>query len=122
MLKAMPSPSGRNTEKLYYIHRRPPLAAYDEMPGMGDEEKLRLLEFLRNRLSPEDHRAVAKLLGADVDAAMDDEDGGPKPFKGMPEPGGTKFGQDARFRRPVPFAQRSFAQRFPHASKIRVSA
>jgi hypothetical protein len=114
MLRAMPSPTGRNTEGLYIIARRNPQMAFDEAPGpMTDEDKLALLNFLRDRLSEEDHRAAAKLLGADPDAAMDDLD--------LPKSGLGKFAQDARFRRPMSTARRGdFARRFPHASKIRV--
>lgn len=113
MLRPMPSPTGRNVEKRYIIDRRAPLAAYDEMPDMGDADKLKLLEFLRDKLSPEDHRTAARLLDTDVDAAMDDGRGGPEPFKGMPEPSGTKFGQDSA----SPALQRARV----NAARIRVS-
>lgn len=92
MLRSMPSPSGRNTEKLYHVVRRPPSMAFDEMPSsMTDEAKLELLNFLRSLLSEEDHRAVAKMLGADPGAAMDE----PDPLRGMPQNAIGKFGQDS---------------------------
>ena len=76
-----------------------------------------LLEFLRDKLSPEDHATFAKMLGADPGEAMDE----PNPFPGRPRPGGA---MDAR-RRTKPLTadeQSNFAERFPHAAKIKVSA
>jgi hypothetical protein len=82
--------------------------AFDEMPSsMTDEAKLELLNFLRSLLSEDDHRAVAKMLGVDVDAAMDR--GGDVPANGI-----VKFGQDAM--------PRELLQARANASRIKICA
>jgi len=120
MLRAMPSPSGNNSMKLYYIDRNPK-GAYDELKPVDDALGLKVLEILREHLTPEEHAAVAEALGADSNAAMDNE-GGPEPFRGMPQRGGSQYEQD-RHRRPAMDAAtvRSLAARFPHAASIIVS-
>jgi hypothetical protein len=197
-VRPMPSPSGRRDSN--FVVFRTPLRlddklrvrelghrgmAYDSKGGLhevddsAEEAELdrlqRVLEFLENKLQPEDLRRVATLLGSEeVDKTFRSEDGGrhkvgkdrmgrardwltgkgmseddvsefesmmggkdqPVPFKGMPQPGGKIYGQDAarrlamdaaakRFERLHPpamdsKAQESYAKRFPHAATIRV--
>lgn len=105
-LRPMPSPRDTNLAKLFLPAN--PKAAYDA--ALPEDAKAALLEFLRDKLSTEDHAAFAKMLEADTDAAMDD--GGPEPFAGMPLPGGGKA-MDSR--------RRSFAERYPNAARIKVS-
>ena len=105
-LRPMPSPKGTNLAKLFLPAN--PKGAYDA--ALPDDAKAALLEFLRDKLSTEDLATFAKMLGADPEAAMDDE-GGPEPFPGMPQTGGGKA-MDSRLR--------SFAERFPNAARIRV--
>jgi hypothetical protein len=108
----MPSPRGTNHARLFLVTN--PRAAYDAMP---DDKKAELIEFLRGLLSEEDHKRAVQLI-SDPDAAMDS----PEPFKGMPQPGGGKFGQDARYRRPMTAAQEAdFNKRFPNAARIGTS-
>lgn len=147
MLKAMPSPKGTNLDRRFIIDRSRPSAAYDA--ALSDESALKLLEFLRGKLSDEDLSDFCKLAGVDAGVSMDD---GPEPFPGMPLRGGGKFGQDilsaalrgrmgqdakalaVSDRYSVEAKQRilstrssssvdseSFAARFPHAARIGVS-
>jgi hypothetical protein len=105
MRTAMPSPRGTNYARLFVSTS--PRGAYDAMPADGGAE---LVEFLRGKLSDADLAEFCKMAGIDAGMSMDE----PVPFKGMPQPGGGKFGEDSRQRA-------SFAQRFPHAAKIKVS-
>lgn len=93
-----------------FRHRR--LARDDMQPDAAAD----LLEFLRDKLSPEDHATFAKMLGADPYEAMDE----PNPFPGRPRPGGA---MDMRRRaRPLTDTEKAdFDSRFPHAAKIRVN-
>lgn len=91
MLRAMPSPKNTNFARLF-IDRPCTGAAYDEK--LPDAAAAALCEFLRDKLAPEDFAKFCELAGIDAGAAMDDE-GGPEPFKGMPKPGGGKFGEDS---------------------------
>jgi hypothetical protein len=110
MRTAMPSPLGTNHARLFLN----PRGAYDAMPADGGAE---LVEFLRGKLSDADLAEFCKMAGIDASMSMDE----PIPFKGLPQPGGGKFGEDSR-RRPHSAAESaSFAQRFPHAAKIKVS-
>ena len=61
MLKPMPSPRGTNREHRFIIDRSP-RAAYDA--AISDETAIELLEFVRDKLSPEDHAKLAEMLGA----------------------------------------------------------
>ena len=96
---------------------------YPTGPGRDqepDEGIAKVKLFLRNRLSPEDFQRLETMLAAlsgggeeddggydpdaDPDAQRSPEGGSirrsgqdqPPPFRGMPRPGGPKFGQDAR--------------------------
>lgn len=113
MRTAMPSPRGTNYARLFV--NRSPAGAYDA--AMPEDAAAEILTFLTGKLSDADLAEFCKLAGIDAGITMDE----PVPFKGMPQPGGGKFGQDAR-RRPHSAAESaSFAERFPHAAKIKVS-
>jgi hypothetical protein len=101
----MPSPRGSNRARLFVD--RNPRGAYDEK--MSEADGSSLVAFLTDKLSPEDLAEFCKMAGIDAGAAMDE----PADFEGKPKVGGG-MGQDARHRA-------SFAQRFPHAAKIKVS-
>jgi hypothetical protein len=105
MRTAMPSPRGTNHARLFVSAS--PRGAYDAMPDDGGAE---LVEFLRGKLSDADLAEFCKMAGIDAGVTMDE----PVPFKGMPQPGGSKFGEDS-------WKRASFAERFPHAAKIKVS-
>lgn len=94
MLKAMPSPKGTNHDRRFIIDRSRPTAAYDA--ALSDEGALALLNFLKTKLSDEDFRQACSLAGVDPHMSMDDDVGGPEPFRGMPLRGGEKFGQDEK--------------------------
>lgn len=105
MLRPMPSPRGTNVARRYIVDRSLRGAAYDEAPK---DAMLELLEFLRGKLSDSDLGKFCEMAGIDGGTAMDDERGGPVPFKGMPQRGGTAM--DAK----------SFAELYPHAARIKV--
>jgi hypothetical protein len=88
----MPSPRGTNHARRFVVDRSLRGAAYDEAPS---EAALNVYEFCRGKLSEEDHLELAKLLGIDPHMSMDNEEGGPVPFRGMPERGGGQA-QDGR--------------------------
>jgi hypothetical protein len=77
MLKAMPSPSGTNYEKLF-LPDRGPSAAYDAAPDdeTGVQMPARILEFLAGKLSGEDMSHLKSLLqgsAEDEDAETEEE-------------------------------------------------
>lgn len=86
MRTPMPSPRGTNVAKLFVD--RNPRAAYDAMP---EDAAAELLVFLTGKLSDADLAEFCKMAGIDQGITMDS----PEPFKGMPEPGGGKFGEDS---------------------------
>lgn len=95
MLKPMPSPHGTNHARRF-IAERGARGAYDAAPGLSDsdlsdEAALRLLEFLRGKLSDDDLATFCKIAGIDGGMTMDDDQ--PEPFEGRPQRGG--FGQDS---------------------------
>lgn len=92
MRVTMPSPAGTNLAGLF-IDRPRTGAAYDEK--LPDEAAAALHEFLKDKLNPEDLARFCELAGIDAGQAADEDDGGLEPIKGLPEPGGTKFGQDS---------------------------
>jgi len=114
----MPSPRGTNRACRFIIDRTLTGAAYDAKPQDNDVAMLELVEFLRGKLSEGDLGEFCRLAGIDPGVTMDS----PEPFRGMPTPGGGKFGEDARRRRPAMDAKSSFEQRFPHAARIKISA
>jgi hypothetical protein len=88
----MKSPNGTNFAGLL-VDANHVGAAYDEK--LPDDSTAALHEFLKDKLTPEDLARFCELAGIDASAAMDDrDDDRPQPLKGMPEPGGTMFGQD----------------------------
>jgi hypothetical protein len=120
-MRPMPSPNGTNRERLF-IGGRNPAAAYDSAiadPAAGHE----ILAYCRDKLSPEDLAALAKLLGVDPDSAMDVENleprGGYKPAATIEK---IDQAHDARRRaRPMSSAQQSyFEKRFPQVARIGV--
>jgi hypothetical protein len=114
MRRPMPSPRGTNRAGLFLVTN--PRGAYDA--ALSEASGAQLVAFLTSKLSEEDLAEFCKLAGIDAGLGMDN----PEPFNGMPRPGGGKFGQDARYRRPMTAAQEaSFAERFPHAARIKVS-
>lgn len=122
MRTPMPSPHGTNRAGLFLN----PRGAYDAMPADGGAE---LVEFLRGKLSDADLTSFCEMAGIDAGMSMDE----PVPFKGMPQPGGGKFGEDsrrlsmdARLRaireRPRTMADdQDYARRYPHAATIKVN-
>lgn len=96
---------------------RYPRHAFD---GQLDEAAAaELYTFLQGKLSEADLAEFCKRAGIDAGMSMDE----PEPFKGMPLPGGKKFGEDSRRRRPMTAAEEAdFAARFPHASRIRINS
>lgn len=107
----MPSPRGTNHAGLYLVTN--PRGAYDA--ALSEESGAELYAFLQGKLSEDDLAAFCKLAGIDAGLGMDE----PEPFMGMPQPGGGKFGQDARYRRPMTSAQKAdFDKRFPNAARI----
>jgi hypothetical protein len=86
----MPSPKNTNFARLFLDQ---PGAAYDE--ALEKDAAAQLHAFLKDRLNPEDLARFCELAGIDAGQAADEDDGGPQPIKGLPEPGGTKFGQDS---------------------------
>lgn len=104
MRTAMPSPRGTNHARLFVN----PRGAYDA--ALPEDAAAEILVFLQGKLSDADLAEFCKLAGIDAGITMDS----PVPFKGMPQPGGGKFGEDSRRRG-------SFAERFPHAARIKVN-
>jgi hypothetical protein len=112
MRTPMPSPHGTNHARLFVN----PRGAYDA--ALPEDAAAELITFLTGKLSDADLAEFCKLAGIDQGVTMDE----PVPFKGMPQPGGGKFGEDSRRRRPHSAAESaSFAERFPHAARIKVS-
>ncbi len=89
----MPSPRGTNTENLY-IDRSFTGVAYDE--ALPPDAAAALLTFLTPKLTEEDLIEFCELAGIDRQMTMDNDIGGPAPFRGMPLRGGGKFGQDKK--------------------------
>lgn len=87
MRSPMPSPRGTNHARLFITTN--PHGAYDER--LSEESGAELYAFLQGKLSDEDLAEFCKLAGIDAGLGMDN----PEPFKGMPQPGGGKFGQDS---------------------------
>ena len=105
MISAMPSPKSTNRERFFVVHRGA-RAAYDEMPkGMSDEQKLELVGFVRSRLNDADFGEFCKMLDIDP-GIVADSTAGPEPFRGMPERGGGKFGEDSRHSKAFQLASR----------------
>jgi hypothetical protein len=96
---------------------RYPRRAYDG--ALNEASAAELYTFLQGKLSEEDLAEFCRRAGIDAGMTADEPEG----FKGMPQPGGGKFGMDARRRtRPLnPAEQAEFQSRFPHAAKIKVS-
>lgn len=114
MRQPMPSPRGTNHAGLFLVTN--PRGAYDA--ALSEESGAALYAFLQPKLSEADMIEFCKLAGIDAGLGMDE----PEPFKGMPQPGGGKFGQDARYRRPMTAAQEAdFKKRFPNAARIGTS-
>lgn len=109
----MPSPRGTNRAGLF-LHSNP-RGAYDA--ALPNDAVAELLTFLKGKLSDEDFSEFCRLGNFDAGVTMDE----PGPFNGMPQPGGSKFGQDARNRRSYSVAETaSFAERYPHAARIKI--
>jgi hypothetical protein len=107
----MPSPRGTNYAGLFLVTN--PRGACDA--ALSEASGAELYAFLKPLLSEADMIEFCKLAGIDAGLGMDQ----PEPFKGMPQPGGGKFGQDARYRRPMTSAQKAeFDKRFPNAARI----
>lgn len=115
MRRPMPSPKNSNHARLFIGGS--PRAAYDAMP---DDKAAELIMFLQKRLSEADFQEACRLGKLDAGIVMDDENGGPEPFSGMPQ----RFGQDSRRRRApmTPAQEADFNRRYPHAAKIKVSS
>lgn len=112
MRTPMPSPRGTNHARLFVN----PRGAYDA--ALPEGAAAELLAFLQGKLSEADLAEFCKMAGIDSGVTMDE----PADFTGKPAVGGGKFGEDSRRRRPHTAAESaSFAERFPHAAKIKVS-
>jgi hypothetical protein len=85
--------------------------------ALNEAAAAELYTFLQGKLSEADLAEFCKRAGIDAGMSMD----GPEPFRGMPEPGGGKFGMDARRRRLTADQEADLASRYPHAAKIAVS-
>jgi hypothetical protein len=105
MRTPMPSPRGTNHARLFVNSN--PRGAYDA--ALSEESAAALLAFLHGKLSDADLAEFCKMAGIDAGMSMDE----PEPFKGMPLPGGGKFGQDS--------TPAKIAQVRALASRIRVS-
>lgn len=119
-IRAMPSPRGTNREKRFIVDRSG--AAYDA--ALTDEAALELLEFLRGKLSDRDLDEFCRLARIDAGEAMDDEH---ELEKRMPRPTTNEQAQDqararlaARVARQPVAVQKSYAERWPNAAKIKV--
>lgn len=93
-----------------------PRRAYDG--ALNEASAAALYTFLQGKLSEADLAEFCRRAGIDAGMSMDE----PEPFKGAPQPGGRKFGEDARRRRLTPDEEAEIASRYPHAAKIKVSA
>jgi hypothetical protein len=96
-----------------------PRGAYDG--ALNEAAAAELFTFLQTRLSEADLAEFCRRAGIDSGMTADsDPDGGPPGFKGMPEPGGTKFGMDGRRRARPPTAaeEADYKARFPNVARI----
>ncbi len=125
MRTPMPSPFGTNRAGLF-INSDLRGAAYDAAAALSEESAAELLAFLQGKLTDVDLAAFCKMAGIiDQGMTMDDED---ELAKRLPTPRTNAQAQDQRgallaarvARQPIA-VQRSFAERFPHAAKIKVS-
>ena len=124
MRTPMPSPFGTNRAGLF-INSDLRGAAYDAAAALSEESAAELLAFLQGKLSELDLLAFCKMAGIDQGMTMDDDD---ELAKRLPAPRTNEQAQDQRgallaarvARQPIA-VQRSFAERFPHAAKIKVS-
>jgi hypothetical protein len=91
MRTPMPSPRNTNFAKLYLNTK--PAGAYDA--ALPDDQAAALILFLQERLSEADFTEACRIGKLDAGITMDDENGGPERFKGTPQPGGGKFGEDS---------------------------
>jgi hypothetical protein len=103
----IPMPSPKNTNRAGLFINRGPAGAYDAAP---DGENTDLILFLRERLNDADFAEACRIGKLDAGITMDDENGGPEPFKGMPQ----RFGQDSAMNA-------TLARVRAHASRIKVS-
>ena len=87
MRTPMPSPRGTNRAGLFL--NRNPGGAYDA--ALSEESAAELLAFLQGKLSEEDLSRFCAMAGIDAGIAADEPEG----FRGMPLPGGGKFGEDS---------------------------
>ena len=121
MRTPMPSPRGTNRAGLFLNSN--PRAAYDA--ALSEESAAELLAFLQGKLSEEDLSRFCAMAGIDQGMTMDDEG---ELATRLPTPRTNEQAQDQRgallaarvARQPIA-VQRSFADRFPHAAKIKVS-
>jgi hypothetical protein len=89
--------------------------AFDQLPA---EKAVELILHLKALLSQEDFEEACRLGGLDPGVTMDKE---PAAYSGMRKPAGN-FGQDAKGRLlHIACTSEEFAERFPHAAKIKVS-
>ena len=87
MRTPMPSPRGTNRAGLFLNSN--PRGAYDA--ALSEESAAALLAFLQGKLSDADLAEFCKTAGIDAGITADEPEG----FRGMPLPGGGKFGQDS---------------------------
>jgi hypothetical protein len=93
---------------------RYPRHAFDG--ALNEAAAAELYAFLQGKLSEADLAEFCKRAGIDAGMSMD----GPEPFRGMPEPGGGKFGMDGRRRARPPTAEQEagYKARFPNVARI----
>jgi hypothetical protein len=82
---------------------------------LSDEAVEEFVEFLENKLAPEDFTSLKEMLAKSQQSDEDETETAkdePPPFKGQPKTGGTMLAGDARGQ--------SYADRFPDAARIKV--
>jgi hypothetical protein len=121
----MPSPTGRNSAKLFLRGRTAQVlgVAYDAAGGLEKSGRERILEFVKSKLSEADFAELQKILAGE-DMAADD----PPLLDGISVmPADRIVAADASNRRiarrvmaeTTEQRERDFARRFPDATKIK---